>query len=126
MRDITAFKIPFVNRVSNEEVLVLANEERSLRKRQLRLYGHRILEESMEKLTIEGKDEGKRARERKRLTYMDGLTSVLLGRRRKRRRIKDVGEEEKEEEIEEKEEKEEEEEEEEEEEKEEEEDKEEE
>ena len=76
-------KIPWINGVSNEKVLVLADEERtlmkSIRQRQLRFFGHTICEESIEKLAIEGKVEGKRARGRKRLTYMDGLTSVVVG-----------------------------------------------
>ena len=71
------------HRVSNEGVLVLADEERTLmkaiRQRQLRFLGHTIHEESIEKLAIEGKVEGKRARGRQRLTYMDGLTSVVVG-----------------------------------------------
>ena len=75
-------KIPWINKVSSEEVLVLADEERTLmkaiRQRQLRFLGHTICEESIEKLAIEGKVEGKRARGRQRLTYMDGLTSVVV------------------------------------------------
>ena len=62
---------------------MLADEERtlmkSIRQRQLRFLGYTIREESIEKLAIEGKVEGKRARGRQRLTYMDGLTSVVVG-----------------------------------------------
>ena len=76
-------KIPWINRVSNGEVLVLANKERtvmkSIRWRQLRFLGHTKREESIEKLaSSEGKVEGKRARGRQRLIYMDGLTSVVV------------------------------------------------
>ena len=52
---------------------------KAIRQRQLRFLGHTIREESIEKLAIEGKVEGKRARGRQRLTYIDGLTSVLVG-----------------------------------------------
>ena len=67
-----------MKRKTNEEVLQLVGESRSmmksLRQRQLKFLGHIVRENEMEALCLTGKTEGTRARDRQRLTYMDGLT----------------------------------------------------
>ena len=72
--------IPWTIKTSNEEVLQMANTERQLntiRKRQLEFFGHIIRKESIDHLAITGKIEGKRARGRQRMTYVDGLCSFV-------------------------------------------------
>ena len=67
--------------MSNVNVLARCNEERLqirvTRQRQLKLIGHVIREESIEKRAIEGKIAGKRAKGRQRRTYM--YTSSFAG-----------------------------------------------
>ena len=61
-------------KITNEKVLALAGIKRSLmetiRKRQLTFVGHIIRENGLERLCLEGKIEGRKARGRQRLTYL--------------------------------------------------------
>ena len=70
-------KIPWVDRVTNEEVLTRANTKRklmnSIKSRKMKFLGHVMRRERTECLIVAGKMEGKRARGRQRMTYMDNV-----------------------------------------------------
>ena len=76
-------KISWMERKTNEEVLQLVKEKRSMmkniRQRQLKFVGHIVRENGLEALCLTGKIEGTRARGRQRYTYLDGLTSLATG-----------------------------------------------
>ena len=69
--------------VRDVDILVRCYEDRSLiktiRQRQLKFAGNVIREESVEKLVVEGKVAGKRAKSRQRITYTEGLTPYVAG-----------------------------------------------
>ena len=71
-------RIPWTARKTNQEVLNLANTTRELlhkiRKRQLNFLGHIIRRQSIEHLALTGRVEGRRARGRQRMKYLDSLT----------------------------------------------------
>lgn len=73
-------RISWVKKLSNEKVLKLVKEDRSLlvtiRKRQLSFMGHVMRKNGLERLVIEGKIEGKRQRGRQRMTFLEGLASA--------------------------------------------------
>ena len=81
-------RISYKDRVTNEEVLHRANEDRTLMKdivkRQIDFFGHVIKKEELENLVITGFIEGKRASGRQRETYltylqnMKGMTPIEL------------------------------------------------
>ncbi|GFS00604.1 eukaryotic translation initiation factor 3 subunit F [Elysia marginata] len=76
------FRISKTEKKTNEEVLRLAATDRSLlrliRKRQIReFFGHINRHESLEKLMLLGKVEGRRARGRQRQTSMDSLPRFI-------------------------------------------------
>ena len=66
------FKISWTEKKSNQEVLGMANKERSMlktiRKRQMKFIGHVYRKGGMEHLSMTGKIEGKRSRGRQQLT----------------------------------------------------------
>ena len=72
-------RISWTEKKSNEEVLLRAGTSRELiktiRKRQLKFLGH-TMRRSIEKLALCGKINGKRDRERKRLTYLESLNKL--------------------------------------------------
>ena len=72
-------KISWTEKKSNQEVLEMANKERSLmktiRKRQMKFMGHVYRKGGMEQLSMTGKIEGKRSRGRQRETYVDSLNN---------------------------------------------------
>ena len=49
----------------------------TIRKRQLKFIGHVVRDQGIENLVIEGKIEGKRARQRQRTAYMVGIIKAL-------------------------------------------------
>ena len=72
-------KISWIEKNSNEKVLELVGEDRSLlkttRQRQLRFVGHITREDSIEKLSLEGRMEGSRSRGRQRKDFLQGLAT---------------------------------------------------
>ncbi len=70
-------KIPWTDRVSNEEILRRSNGQRSLlkaiRKGQMEFLGHVMRKGGLENLSLTGRIQGKRARGRQRMTYMESL-----------------------------------------------------
>ena len=70
-------KISWVDKISNDEVLLRANTTRQLVQttitRQIRFDGHVIRKGKLEYLMLTGKIEGKRARGRQRLTFLGWL-----------------------------------------------------
>ena len=74
-------RIPWADKVTNEEVLQRAAVERKLigeiRTRQLRFLGHVIRKDGLENLALTGKIEGKRSRGRKRMLWMASLNAWL-------------------------------------------------
>ena len=76
-------KIPWVDHVSNEQVMQRAGAEReimtSIRKRQLRFLGHTMREQQLESLCLMGKVDGKRGRGRPRIKIVDGLARSCGG-----------------------------------------------
>ena len=70
-------RIPWTARMTNEEVRERAGVKReviaTIRARQLNFLGHILRENKLEKLTLQGKIEGRRARGRQRMKYMDSL-----------------------------------------------------
>ena len=70
-------RIPWTAKRTNNDVLEMANCERELlktiRKRQLEFLGHICRKGEIEHLTVTGKIEGKRARGRQRITFIDSL-----------------------------------------------------
>ena len=74
-------KISWMKRVSKEKVKGRAGTTRSLfvaiRKQQLNFIDHILRKRGLEKLTIEGRIERKRARSGQRIQFMEGLASVI-------------------------------------------------
>lgn len=74
-------KISWTEKKSNEEVLGMVNEKRSLLKvienRRGKMLGHLIRHDSYIKVIIEGKIEGKRKRGRPRRAYMDQIKEKI-------------------------------------------------
>ena len=81
-------RIVYKDRVTNEEIPLRANGDRTpmkdIVKRQMEFFGHVIIKEEMENLVVTGFIVGKRARGRRRetyLTYMQqikGMTPIKL------------------------------------------------
>ena len=73
-------RISWTKKITNEKVLELAGNKRSLmetiRKKQLSFVGHIIRENGLERLCLEGKIEGRKARGRQRLTYLVRTSKV--------------------------------------------------
>ena len=71
-------RIDWTSHTTNEEVLFLADTERklmkSIKKQQLHFLGHSISKDGMEKIILEGKLAGKRARGRQRITFIQRIT----------------------------------------------------
>ena len=67
-------RISWTSHTSNENVLIRANTDRKLLVKigthQLEFLGHCLRKEEIERLTLTGKIEGKRARGRQRITYL--------------------------------------------------------
>ena len=76
-------RISWRDRVTNEDVLARIGMQRSLikeiRKRQMNFLGHIIRSEKIEHLCLTGRIEGRRARGRQRMKYMDSLVGDLGG-----------------------------------------------
>ena len=76
-------KIPWVDHISNEQVLQRAGAKRemmnSIRKKQLRFLGHTMREQQLESLCLMGKVEGRRGRGRPRIKFVDGLARSCGG-----------------------------------------------
>ena len=76
-------KIPWVDHISNEQVLQRAGARReimaSVRRRQLRFLGHTMREEQLESLCVVGKVEGRRGRGRPRIKFVEGLARSCGG-----------------------------------------------
>ena len=74
-------KVPWTDKVSNNEVLNRANTERSLikvlYKRQMKFFGHVMRKEKFENLVTTGKIEGKRARGRQRGTFLGAMAQKI-------------------------------------------------
>ena len=70
-------RIPWVDRVTNEEVLGRAGTHRQLMRtivtRQIRFLGHIYRKEQLEELALTGRIAGNRSRGRQRLTYLGWL-----------------------------------------------------
>jgi len=77
-------KIPWTDRVTNEEVFSRAGVDRKLmqdvRSRQLKFLGHVMRKGGLENLALTGKVEGKRSRGRRRVTWMSSLKKWLEGK----------------------------------------------
>ena len=77
-------RIPWTDRVTNEEVLRRAGVERKLimeiRIRQMSFVGHIIRKDGLENLALTGKIEGKRGRGRKRMNWMTSLNAWITER----------------------------------------------
>ena len=74
-------RVSWRDRVTNEEVLLRVGQRRSLlaelRRRQMSFLGHVIRNEKMEHLCLSGMIEGRRARGRQRIKYMDTIVEDL-------------------------------------------------
>ena len=74
-------RISWRDRVTNENVLARIGTQRSLireiRKRQMNFLGHVIRSEKIEHLCLTGRIEGRRARGRQRVKYLDSLVQDL-------------------------------------------------
>ena len=74
-------KIPWTEKKSNEEVFQEAGVHRTLlkriRQRQLAFLGHVLRRQSLENLVVTGRIDGRRARGRQRLKYLDSLCDSL-------------------------------------------------
>ena len=74
-------RIPRTAKRTNEEVLGKAGTERvlmsAIRRRQLGYLGHAIRADGLEKSVLLVFIEGRRARGRQRLKYMDGIVAVI-------------------------------------------------
>ena len=74
-------KIPWVDKVTNEEVLARIGVKRSLIKEiyrsQMNFFGHVMRQNGIERLVTTGKIEGKRARGRQRETFVGILSKIL-------------------------------------------------
>ena len=71
-------RIPWMKLKTNEEVLEMVKETRTMmstiRRRQVRFVGHISREKGLEKVCLEGKLEGNKGRGRPRQSFMNGLT----------------------------------------------------
>ena len=76
-------RISWRDRVTNEEVMARMGVQRALvkeiRKRQLDFIGHIIRREQLEHLCLTGRIEGRRARGRQRMKYMDSIVGDVEG-----------------------------------------------
>jgi len=74
-------KIPWTDHVSNEQVLEMAGNERTLMKRirtgQAKFLGHVMRKGGLEHLAVTGKIEGNRGQGRRRQTYTVALSKCL-------------------------------------------------
>ena len=81
---IRILKISWTEKRSNQEVLKMANVERSLintiRKRQMKFIGHVYRNRGLEHLGLTGKIDGRRSRGRPRETYVDSLNTWATGK----------------------------------------------
>ena len=80
------FRVPWTARETNEAILNRAGMQRSLiktiRRRQLKFLGHTLRSEGLEKCCLLGRVEGRRARGRQRIKYMDSIVQFLGDGRR--------------------------------------------
>ena len=76
-------RISWRDRITNEEVLARFGTRRALvgeiRRRQMNFVGHIIRSEKLEHLCLTGRVEGRRARGRQRVKYLDSLREDLDG-----------------------------------------------
>ena len=76
-------RVPWTARVTNQEILRRTNTKRSLletiRRRQMNFLGHTLRRKTNEHLCLTGKIEGKRARGRQRLKYVQSLLEDIEG-----------------------------------------------
>ena len=83
-------KIPWTDKVSNEEVLTRAGVQRKMIRemliRQLKFMGHITRKEGLENLALTGKIVGRRSRGRRRILWMDSLQKLL-----EERGVKELG-----------------------------------
>ena len=77
-------RVSWRDRVTNEEVLRRVGQQRTLlaelRKRQMNFLGHVLRNEKVEHLCLTGMIEGRRARGRQRVKYLDTIVEELGGR----------------------------------------------
>ena len=77
-------KIPWTQRVKNEEVLRRVQSKRELMttiyQRQLKFMGHIERKQGLELICMTGKLEGRRMKGRPRKKYLDGVKEILGGR----------------------------------------------
>ncbi|GFO22251.1 hypothetical protein PoB_004875600 [Plakobranchus ocellatus] len=77
-------RISWTEKKSNELILKKANLERSLiktiRQRQVQFLGHTCRHKGLEHLAVTGKIEGKRGRGRQRITFIENLKSLAIGK----------------------------------------------
>ena len=75
--DCSMLKISWTDKISNERVLTIANVKRKLlqtiKNRNRTFLGHVIRRKGIENLSLTGKVEGKRARGRQRMTYLNNI-----------------------------------------------------
>ena len=75
-------KISWTEFVSNKKVLGQVREEQrilaSIAQRQLKVFGHIIRKNNLERLVLEGKIDGSRSRGRQRKKYLDDLVAVVV------------------------------------------------
>ena len=72
-------RVPWTARRSNQSILKEINPEYSLKELMLKLqyFGHLMRIDSLEKMQMLGKIEGRRRRERQRLKWLDGITDLM-------------------------------------------------
>ena len=72
-------RVPWTARRSNQSILKEINPEYSLKELMLKLqyFGHLMRTDSLEKMQMLGKIEGRRRRERQRLKWLDGITDLM-------------------------------------------------
>ena len=77
-------KISWKDKKSNEEVMNISGYKRSLmktiRKRQMKFFGHMIRADRLEKQLLCGKINGMRSRGRQRMKYTDSLNNFATGK----------------------------------------------
>ena len=74
-------RVPWTARRSNQSILKEINPEYSLKELMLKLklqyFGHLMRTDSLEKMQMLGKIEGRRRRERQRMKWLDGITDLM-------------------------------------------------
>ena len=87
-------RVSWRDHVTNDEVLRRAQTNRTLlrtiRARQMKFLGHVIRENGLEKICLQGMVDGKRARGRQRVKYLDSLTQDITGNKKPHELMRDA------------------------------------